>query len=181
LNAVVLLSGGLDSAACVAFFQSQGFLVKPLFVDYGQCSGAEEERAAQAIANHFGATLSCIRCSGTAKKASGLVTGRNAFLLCLALLELDSAPTVLSAGIHAGTDYWDCSDRFAETMQVLVDGCAGGRIKLNFPFLRWNKRQIFDYCLAHKVPVELTYSCEAGTPRPCGNCLSCRDRKALCS
>jgi len=53
---LVLLSGGIDSAACVAFFQNRGNGVGGMFVDYGQISAAREKKAASETSgelNHF--------------------------------------------------------------------------------------------------------------------------------
>ncbi len=176
---LVLLSGGLDSAACVAFFRRQGLLVKALFVDYGQVSRTRESASACAIAGHFQIPLFEVRCAGVRPKGAGCLAGRNAFFICLALMETKMQSGILSLGLHAGTDYWDCSAPFADTAQALLDGYTHGKIRLSLPFLEWTKRDIWDFCLTSDVPVDLTYSCELGHEQPCGCCLSCRDREAL--
>jgi 7-cyano-7-deazaguanine synthase len=112
-------------------------------------------------------------------KGAGYLAGRNAFLICLALLETEMKSGIVSLGLHGGTDYWDSSASFAKTVQVIVDGYTHGKIRLSLPFLDWTKRDIWDFCLRSGVPVELTYSCELGGEQPCDYCLSCRDREAL--
>ena len=175
----VLLSGGIDSTACVAFFASQGFSVSAVFVDYGQAARLKEMSAASAVASHFGIPLSKISCTGVRKKADGMIPGRNAFLISVASMEFDSSCGMLSLGVHSGTDYWDCSPEFANLMQTMLDGYSDGRIRLNFPFMTWTKRDVWDFALTRNAPLNLTYSCELGLDQPCGRCQTCGDLQKL--
>ncbi len=175
-GALVLLSGGVDSAACLAFLLEQT-PAEAMFIDYGQAAATQEEASATAIALHYGVALRTIRCVGAAPKQAGLITGRNAFLIFAALLE--SRRSLLATGIHAGTPYWDCKPVFVAAVQSVCDGYTDGRVRLIAPFIEWSKRQIWEFCISWKVPVDLTYSCEAGAPEPCGRCESCRDMEAL--
>ncbi len=52
MDVIVLLSGGIDSAARVAFYRQLGHAVAGVFVDYGQPVRAQEEKSAVAIAAH---------------------------------------------------------------------------------------------------------------------------------
>jgi 7-cyano-7-deazaguanine synthase len=178
-NALILLSGGIDSTACVHFYLSQGLTVEALFIDYGQAAAAQEARAAAAIAAHYHVLLRTLTCKGASQKTAGLIPARNAFLIFAGLLELDSTSGLLALGIHAGTPYFDCSELFLEDAQTLVDGYADGRIRLAAPFLNWQKSQIWDYCLASQVPIDTTYSCELGRQQPCSQCMSCEDLRLL--
>lgn len=175
----VLLSGGVDSAACAAFYLEQGFLVHGLFVDYGQAAARRESKAARAIAAHYNIPLGLLRWHGQREKREGLILGRNAFLIFGALMELPEDVSVLAIGVHSGTDYLDCSPPFVETAQSLIDAYTGGTLQLGVPFLNWSKSDIRSFCKSRLVPVELTYSCERGVAQPCGTCLSCRDLEAL--
>ena len=56
-HVLVLLSGGIDSSACLVFYLTQGFSVSALFVDYGQVSKGREESAASAMCAHYGVPL----------------------------------------------------------------------------------------------------------------------------
>jgi 7-cyano-7-deazaguanine synthase len=178
-NATVLLSGGIDSTACLAFFLEEGVQVKAIFVDYGQAAASREAVAAKAVCTHFGISLYHIRCVGVSAKSAGLIVGRNAFLILAALMEMDEPHGLLAVGIHAGTNYWDCSADFVRHVQAIIDGYTDGRVRLSAPFLDWAKADIWRYCVDHHVPTELTYSCQLGLNQPCGSCLSCRDLEAL--
>lgn len=80
-------------------------------------------------------------------------------------------------GIHAGSDYTDCSPGFVANINCLLDIYANGTICLEAPFIEWDKNGIILYCKEKEVPCHLTYSCETGSVPPCGKCLSCLDRK----
>jgi 7-cyano-7-deazaguanine synthase len=176
---MVLLSGGTDSAACAYLLKAQGMAVEGIFFDYGQPAAPSEQIAAQAIAEHIDIPLSVVTARGPAKYGAGEVVGRNAFLILGSIVFKPTTVGILALGIHAGTPYYDCSAEFVRTMTVLVAEHTDGALILLAPFLDWNKKQIYDYFTAAKLPIELTYSCEAGTTGPCTECNSCRDRSAL--
>jgi len=157
-SACVLVSGGMDSAACLDFYLQGGFVVSGLFVDYGQAARIQERRSASNIANHYGIELHSLSMDGASGYSSGLVIGRNAFLLFAALMESNLALDLIVTGVHAGTQYYDCSGSFINAMQAIFDGYTGGRIRIGTPFLEWSKFDIFDYSQNRKVPISMTYS-----------------------
>ena len=71
--ACVLLSGGIDSTACVAFYLQQGFQVRGLFVDYGQAANAHEASAVDAVAHHYAIPLIQLVWSGRFKSDGGAI------------------------------------------------------------------------------------------------------------
>lgn len=178
-NVSVLLSGGVDSTACVAFYLEHHFPVSGMFVDYGQASAQREIKAAKSVACHYDIPLSKIVWSGLRRKKSGFICGRNAFLLIGALMEFPQDAGILAMGIHSGTLYLDCAQSFISKMQSIFDIYTQGRIQIGTPFLKWTKGDIWTYSKAQGVPLELTYSCEIGTDQPCGLCLSCHDLEGL--
>jgi 7-cyano-7-deazaguanine synthase len=176
--AAVLLSGGIDSAACLRYFVNGGYSVTTIFIDYGQLAVERERAAAGLLAARYNVPLMDVRSGFTVGK-TGVIQGRNALLVLSAFAGLQLETGLISSGIHAGTNYWDCTPSFINLMQQLLDGYSSGRVKLSCPFLTWTKKEVWDYCLAQKVPIELTYSCEAGLDQPCGTCISCDDRSRL--
>ncbi|HSU52795.1 MAG TPA: 7-cyano-7-deazaguanine synthase [Candidatus Dormibacteraeota bacterium] len=175
----VLLSGGIDSAACVAFYLVRGFQVRALHVDYNQPAARNEEAASAAIAKHYNVERLSLRLRGAAPKSPGLIYGRNGMLLLIALMELRQESSLFATGIHAGTRYADCSQSFVRAMQGVFDLYTDGVCRVAAPFVEWSKRDIWEFCAKHQVPIELTYSCEFGGHKPCGKCLSCKDKEAL--
>lgn len=178
-RAWLLLSGGIDSAACLAFCLKKGLQVHCLHISFGQPASRQERMAAERVAGHFGVPLTHLRWFGTSEYDVGEITGRNAFLLLAALTEIGADAGILAIGIHDGTPYYDCSSAFLSSMQVVFDGYCDGRVRLSAPFVDWSKSQVLAFCRAQEVPVHLTYSCERGTAHHCGDCMSCRDRRIM--
>lgn len=176
---LLLASGGIDSTACLRFYLDQQELVQALFVDYGQLSAKREHKAVSLICAYYKTPLRSIRCAGALRKSGGLIHGRNAFLLYLALMEFPSNHGIIAVGAHSGTAYYDCSPSFFASTQSVFDMYVNGAIRIGAPFLHWIKPDILSFCKQRDVPIDLTYSCELGLNQPCGNCNSCRDLEAL--
>ena len=205
-RAVVLLSGGLDSATVLAIAGSQGFQCYCLSIDYGQRHHIELECASKvARANkaeeHKVLAIDLRQFGGSAltadievpKDSLGVgipityVPARNTIFLSLALAY---AETVTANHIFLGVNaldysgYPDCRPEFYEVMQeVLLRGSKLGSqygvpIRLETPIIGMGKADIVRYGLALGAPMELTWSCYAGERAPCGRCDSCLLRAA---
>lgn len=174
-EACVLLSGGIDSAACIVFYLENNFSVRCLFIDYGQASAELESKSSKAIANHYNVSYARYKWSGAQRKNPGMILGRNAFLLISALMELPDYTGILAVGVHSDTPYYDCTPKFLKKMQSIFNAYTQGIIQIDSPFLKWTKCEILKFCKSRNVPLELTYSCERGFEQPCGQCLSCLD------
>lgn len=176
---LVLLSGGIDSAACVRYYLDLGFRVEGLFIDYGQSARQNERKSATKIAKYYGIPLDRVSLSSNNDFGPGEIRGRNAFFIVSALMAKPKLTGLLALGIHSGSLYYDCGEKFINLMRELVTDYTDGTVQLDFPLIEMDKREIYDYCGVHNVPLELTYSCELGTVPPCGSCPSCRDRIAV--
>lgn len=176
---IVLLSGGIDSAVCLDIYSKLGRPVCGLFVNYGQLAAVQEEKAAKDIAAYFSTYLLTAAWKGITQKKSGLIQGRNGFLIMAALMELPLSVSGIAMGIHAGTSYADCSFDFFLIMQKLVNFYTNNSVEVLAPLIDWRKEDIYKYCTCHKIPMHLTYSCERGEEKPCGECLSCKDKELL--
>jgi len=178
-NVLILLSGGIDSTACVAYYISEKFEVTGLFVDYGQAAAMHENKSAVDVSRHYNIPLEKIVVSGGRQWGAGCILGRNAFLLYIAIMNCRYESGLVGIGIHSGTNYWDCSEEFIKIMRTCFERYTDGCISIDAPFLSWKKNEIWSYSIEKKVPLELTYSCELGKEQPCGECLSCRDLEVL--
>jgi 7-cyano-7-deazaguanine synthase len=178
-DALVLLSGGIDSTACAEFYLSKRYSVSSLYLDYGQVAAAKEASAAKAISSHYNIPLKIVSCKGLGPWTKGPILGRNAFFLQTALMCFRGESGIIAIGIHSGTAYRDCTDGFVKAMQSTFDLYADGLISIGAPFIRWMKKDIWEYSKKKNVPVHLTYSCELGRKQPCGECLSCKDLEIL--
>lgn len=177
--ATVLLSGGIDSAACAKFLLERRFDLQSIFIDYGQLAARRESRAASAVAAHLGISLHRVHISPVPSRGAGELPGRNAFFVCTAILTTGARPGSIALGLHGGTPYYDCSEPFISSISRLTAEMTDGAVSVLAPFATWSKKDVYDYFTSGGIPIGLTYSCEAGCARPCGVCLSCRDRRAL--
>lgn len=178
--ATVLLSGGIDSAACAHHLLAQGFEVDALFVDYGQAARQPELAASELVAKELRIALRRVALSGMPTRAAGELPGRNAWLASTAYFAGAGRPAVIGLGVHAGTPYYDCSSRFWTSMSDLIAEQSDGTTRIVTPFLEWSKSDVYDYFVSNvNIAPSITYSCEVGTVPRCGKCLSCRDRDAL--
>lgn len=178
-KATVLMSGGLDSAACAHLLIAQGHAVRGIFVDFGQAAREPESRAVVRLADLLGITITTLHVGTAGGFGSGELVGRNAFLLMSAIFLGRTHEGLLSIGVHAGTPYYDCSAGFIDRFKALAEEHTEGRLTVAAPFLHWTKGQIYEYAIKSRLPVDATYSCESGTIPPCGSCASCRDRGRL--
>ncbi len=176
---VILLSGGIDSMACIPFFKDKNLNITALFCNYGQLSLEQEKSSAKAIAHFYRVNFDIINCEGLPKINGGEIISRNALLLNIALYNLQKKPGLISLGIHSGTGYVDCSEIFINKMQSIFDLYTDGTIRISTPFINWTKKDIWDYCMLKKAPLNLTYSCELGKKQPCGICNSCKDLEVI--
>jgi 7-cyano-7-deazaguanine synthase len=175
----VLLSGGIDSTACVHFYNRQRFSVRPLFIDYGQPASRAEAKSARAVSAFYKLSLENVRLSGPRIPKSGEILGRNLVLFSAALMKVGMSTNIIALGVHAGTRYFDCGPDFTVLCEKLLEGYTDGRVQLGTPFLKMDKGKIWEYCKRYSVPVHLTWSCESSNGKPCGNCLSCKDKESL--
>lgn len=177
-NALVLMSGGIDSAACASFLKAQGYEIHGVFIDYGQAAAKQERKAATNISKHLNIPLFTYELSGQ-NFAHGELFGRNAFLILSSIFLSSYKSGLVAIGIHGGTQYFDCSTGFFVSTNKFLDEISDGSLKLIAPFLDWSKADVFDYFISCGIPINKTYSCEIGKDLPCGNCTSCKDRKKL--
>jgi len=194
-SAVVLLSGGLDSATALYLAKAQGYKCQALIFDYGQRHKQEISRAvkiARASGSHYqvlkinfpwkGSALLDKRIKVPVKISSGIpvtyVPSRNIIFLsfALSLAEVIKAQAIF-IGAHAQdySGYPDCRPEFFKAFIKMAKVGIASQRKINIlaPLLNKNKSEIIK--LGHKlgVPFALTWSCYCAGQKPCGKCDSC--------
>lgn len=204
-RAVVLLSGGLDSATVLADAVEQGFECHTLAVDYGQRHTAELA-AAERVATGLGAASHrVVRVDLRAIGGSALtddidvpesasedipvtyVPARNTLLLSLALgyAEVLGAQD-LFIGVNAVdySGYPDCRPQFVSAFEELAGvatraGVKGERFRVHAPLIELSKAEIIRHGTALGVDYAQTVSCYQADEngRACGRCDSCRLRR----
>ena len=206
-KAVVLVSGGLDSATVLAMATSQGFACHAVSFDYGQRHKAELVAAAglvQALGavEHKVIKIDLAGIGGSALTDASLaipehptqgipvtyVPARNTVFLALALgwAEVLQAHDIF-IGINAVdySGYPDCRPEYIKAFQVLANlatraGVEGQQIMIRTPLLSLSKAQIIQEGIRLGVNYNLTVSCYAADEqgRACGVCDACRLRTA---
>ncbi|MGK7926446.1 MAG: 7-cyano-7-deazaguanine synthase QueC [Spirulina sp.] len=204
-KAIVLLSGGLDSATSAAIAISAGYEVTALSFRYGQRHEKELEAAQKVAAHfniqdHFTIDVNLAQWGGSSLTDSTLklpqegvqsniipstyVPGRNTIFIALALSLAEAKEAeAIYLGINAidYSGYPDCRPEYLQAYQVLASlsskaGLEGKAPQLIAPLVQDSKVDIVKRALQLNVPIALTWSCYQGGEEPCGLCDSCRIR-----
>ena len=204
-KAVVLLSGGLDSATVLAIAKSKGFECYALSFSYGQRHSAElfaAERVAKLfdVIEHKVLSLGLDGIGGSAltdqsiavpeEQGEGIpvtyVPARNTVFLSLALgwAEVLGAYD-LFVGVNAVdySGYPDCRPEFIEAFEQIANlatkaGVEGQKFTVHAPLIKWTKSQIVTEGIRLGVNYADTVSCYQADKSglACGRCDSCRFR-----
>jgi len=203
-RAVVLVSGGMDSATAVYEAMDRGYEPYLLHTSYGQETENKERECATDLAAEIDAPeflhvetehLAAIGASsltddeiavGDADTDSdeipaSYVPFRNANLLSMAVSFAEAhGCSAVFIGAHSEdfSGYPDCRPAFFEAFQGVVD--AGTRpeteIELVAPFVEWSKTEIVERGLELGVPYGITWSCYRSESPACGTCDACAFR-----
>ncbi len=206
-NAVILLSGGLDSATVVAMAKAEGYSCYSMSFDYGQRHRAELQ-AAERVARQLGVVehkvigLNLNGIGGSALTDSSIavpesptegipatyVPARNTVFLALALgwAEVLGARDIF-IGVNAVdySGYPDCRPEFVEAFERMANlatkaGVEGQGFSIRAPLQQMSKGEIIQAGMRLGVDYALTVSCYQADDdgRACGKCDSCRLRAA---
>jgi len=206
-HAVVLLSGGLDSATALAIAREQGFACHALSVDYGQrhaaeldaarrvarAGGAREHRIMRVdLAGIGGSALTDPAIAVPESPSEGIpvtyVPARNTIMLALALawVEVLAARDVfIGVNVLDASGYPDCRPEFIESFGRLAAlatraGVEGRPCRIHTPLIGWTKAEIILEGTRLGVDYGQTVSCYQADAegRACGRCDACRLRRA---
>ncbi len=205
-NAIVLLSGGLDSATALAIARSQGYVCRTLAVSYGQRHvvelqaarslslqlGAVEHRQMHVdLADIGGSALTDSRIAVPEVATAGIpvtyVPARNTLFLSLALgwAEVTGSRDIF-IGVNAVdySGYPDCRPDFIQAFETLAAlatraGVEGGQLHIQAPLIHMSKAEIIRTGVQLGVDYSQTVSCYQADERlaACGRCDSCRLRR----
>lgn len=197
--AIVLLSGGQDSATCLAIAANEYTNIHCVCFDYGQRHQVEIESSKQ-LAKLAGATFQCVdlrfmsKLSNSAlihldqpiKEASGelpntFVPGRNAlFLTVAAMIAHQKKSTVIYTGV-CQTDfsgYPDCREAFVASQEATINLAMETAIQIKAPLMHLTKAQtvIKMNALGRLDWYKYTHTCYEGLRPACGQCPACKLR-----
>lgn len=202
-KAVVLLSGGLDSATTLHIARRDGYRVSCLIFDYKQKHRREIESAVT-IAEKAGCPYEIIRFTlpwggsslisdkleipkGRSLKEikkvipSTYVPARNTLFIAFGI---SHAETIGAEAVFIGANcldysgYPDCRPDYFKAYKKLISlGTKTRDIEIKTPLLKKTKAEIIKIGTSIGVPYDLTWSCYVGGKKPCGECDSCMLRK----
>jgi len=187
-EAVVLLSGGLDSYTAAALARSDGFTLNALTIHYGQRHAREVEAArvvarALGVARHQELSVDLRGIGGSSLTSdaavprdrdvsepgipSTYVPARNTIFLSLALgwaEAIGARDLVIGVNALDYSGYPDCRPEFIRAFEALAAvatraGVEGARVRVHTPLIRLTKAEIIRQGLALGLDYSLTHSC----------------------
>ncbi len=203
-KAIVLVSGGLDSAVCLGE-AARRHDVAVLHLNYGQRTEARELKAFGDLADHYGATERLVVDITHLKQIGGsslldpgrpvekglpvpgapipstYVPFRNAHILAIAVswAEVIAAESIFIGAVEEdGSGYPDCRREFYAHFNAAARAGTrlGKKLTIATPLIRMDKAAIVRRGLDLGVPLHLTWSCYTEEEKACGECESCRLR-----
>jgi len=199
-TAIVLVSGGMDSALTAAF-AFRDYNLAFLHVNYGQKTEKRELKAFKDIADFYGVKKRLVVDIGYLKKIGGssltdkkiivskadlksknipssYVPFRNANILAIATswAEVIKAEKIYIGAVEEDSSgYPDCRKKFFESYNKMINlgTKPGTKIEIVTPIIGFNKKEIVLKSLELKSPIHLTWSCYKNNDIACGVCDSC--------
>lgn len=194
-SALVMISGGIDSAAAL-YVTAKELKTRAVFFDYGQAAADFELTAARQICRAADVPLEVVNLSGLKHFFLGLMPGPQIAigfaggpgdrvgncphgLFGLASTYCVSAGiATLVTGMHGeDTPNAAAMQKYLDTWGAAICELQGVDFKFQFPFLSKTKAQVVETGRELGVPLELTRSCTASSPLPCGECKACEERE----
>ena len=207
-RAVVLLSGGLDSATCLAIAREMGFETYALSIAYGQrhaaeltaslrvaqALGAREHRLARVNLGEFGGSALTDAAIAVPENEDNTgipvtyVPARNTVMLSIALAwaeVLGANDIFVGVNVVDYSGYPDCRPEFIQAFETMANlatkvGVEGARLRIHAPLIKLSKGEIIRRGIELGVDYGLTVTCYQADDagRACGCCEACRLRVA---
>lgn len=203
MKALVVFSGGMDSATAIVWALNNGFTeIETVSFNYGSKHNDKEYEHALKFCERYGikntridlAFINQYFKSDLLKSGDEIPEGhyadpsmqktvvpfRNGIMLSIAVgLAESKEMTHVIIGNHSGDHaiYPDCRSEFIEGMALAASVGTYKAIKIHSPFCSVDKTAIVKLGAQLSVPYELTYSCYNGGEKHCGKCGTCHERK----
>lgn len=201
-KAIVLVSGGMDSAVVAAMAKDECEELFFLHLNYGQKTREKEFECFQKISDHFeideahrkvvdmsflnqigGSSLTdesieVSQFNGDSDEIpSSYVPFRNTHIIALAVswAEIIGATRIyIGANEEDSPGYPDCREIYYDAYNKLISlGTKEGKISVLTPIIKMNKTEIIKKAVEYDAPLELTWSCYERSDKACGVCDSC--------
>lgn len=196
MRAIVLLSGGLDSAVTLYWARSQGWEVFPIEFEYHE-RPERERRACEALLAHSGITNRIVVPIGFIREIvdvpaqemanpfllrapQGYIPARNLIFYSLAAYQAEILGARYIVGGHNRTDcesfpdaakaFWD---QLNQILKIAIWSYAEVQTEIVLPLIEMGKSEVIRLGSELGVPFDLTWSCYFNADQPCGACESC--------
>lgn len=205
-KAVLIVSGGMDSATLAYYYKSKGYDLHLVGFDYGQ-RHKKELVSLRVVGDLLRAKVDIIDLSHLKDHLRGssltsddivvpdghyaeetmritVVPNRNMIMIAIATgIAVAEQADVVATGVHAGDHYIypDCRPQFIEPLAKAIEQGTEGHSKEGFtleaPFVNIDKAEIARLGAQLGVPYEITWSCYKGGDIHCGTCGTCYERQ----
>lgn len=200
--AIVLVSGGMDSLACIEIAKKEATDLAFLHLQYGQNTAKKELDCFKKLAENYKIPESfqlivnlesLQKIGGSSLTDEGIevsdyqgdsneiptsyVPFRNAHILATAVswAEVIQANSIYIGANHEDSPgYPDCRPEYYETFNKLIKvGTKDQNVQIHTPVIHMNKTEILEIILKGNAPIHHTWSCYANSEKACGKCDSC--------
>ena len=200
-KAVMGLSGGMDSATVLAWLSEKLFTVHCLNFVYGSKHNKYEQKCAEALAMHYGATYTLFDLTEAFKAMKSnllqtggdipeghyshesmsltVVPGRNTIFASIMCGVAESiGANYIALGVHQGDHaiYPDCRIEYIKSLDTTLYLASDRKVNIVTPFIETDKIGILEYGFKARVPYDLTRTCYKDQELSCGKCGSCNER-----
>lgn len=199
-KAIVLLSGGLDSATCLYWAKNQNYDVHALTYNYYD-RWIKEIESARNLCKDANVKLMEVEIPFVKEAFNVLgyegeyvkdgdvrwpfyIPAKNLMFYSIAAHYAEYLNARWIVGGHNKHDmqfYTDATEDYIDTLNKLLrDGCMlcnGSHYQITAPLAEMDRLQVIKFAIDMNVPLELTWSCHVKTQKHCGKCYGCKSRK----
>ncbi|MHA2035448.1 MAG: 7-cyano-7-deazaguanine synthase [Promethearchaeota archaeon] len=198
-RAILLLSGGIDSATALYWAYDQGYEILALSLNY-RYRPEKEKKAVLKLSQKLGVKVIEIpidymqeavelRIEGklipsAVHAPEGFIPSRNLVFYSIAAYHAEIHGCKFIIGGHMGSDprkFPDASPNFFKSLEKLINKGKHSRdtaiIEILLPLMKMNKIDVLRLAIKLDVPLNLTWSCYNDEAKPCGRCSSCNKRR----